>query len=640
MSEKIFSKFTICVIWSLICVISAFSQEKEEIRYLEEEKAYLVTLTRKAESKENLPISVTVITKEQIVKSGADNVGDVLRNKTGITEVSKRGTIGSESEIRIRSGGDSAKQVLVMVDGRPVNNTALGAANLSEIPAENIERIEIMRGPSSALYGANALGGVVNIITKKATEAKPQTEIRLNYGNFGTALNQASFSVKPGKANIFLSGNRNFAGGFRENSRYTATNLSSKFSYDFEKYGELTLTNGFLNSEMGIPGPNYTPIEEFNNAQERQTSSPNANQTDRKFYGQLEHNLKMKNMNLKIKSYGDYQKRRYQDTDAYTDTISELENIGLDSQIETVGNFIFGFEGRLEKFKRTDSSVETINKYRQNYAFFAQKILELNKLSLTPGVRYDYNSTYRNITNLRISTVYKISKTIKVSANIGSAFRAPTFEDLYSPYLSWPASIWGNGGDTRGNENVKPEQSIGTDLGIEFKPEEMLILRVTLFYTDIKDLIEWKNVSTNPRYDQWRPSNVGQAFSRGMEIEIENKLINNLSQNFNYIFLESKGKQNGGTRETLQYTPKHRLNYQLDYSLPAKIKSEIVLDYNHKIEKPKLPSYTLVNLRISRKIFRSEIFINIENIFDKRYVSREGYPLPGRYFSAGIIFRL
>jgi len=633
MSKNFLSVLIGVILSAAICVFSSVViRASEEIRYLEEEKAYFVTLTRKAEPRENLPTNVIVITKEQIAKSGAENIGDVLKNKTGIVEVSKRGTLGSESEIRIRSGGDSAKQVLVMVDGRPVNNIALGSANLSEIPIENIERIEIVRGPSSAVYGANALGGVVNIITKKAVDIKPKTEIVLDYGSFNTQSYKVNFSVKPSKINVFLSGSKNLTDGFRDNSSYDNLNLFLKIGYDFERYGELILSNGFSNSELGIPGPNY--IYDPQTWQkiylpERTSSSPNANQKDEKFYSQLEHKVKIKENAIKIKVYQDYHKRHYKNPDTFTDTVAEPKNFGLDYQVETINNILLGFERRYEQFSRWDSSVETINKKRDNSAIFIQKTFLLNKLSLITGIRYDYNSIYEDLTNPRISAVYRFTEDIKFSANVGTAFHAPTFEDLYSPY---DPSMY-----TQGNPNLKPEKSIGIDLGIEYGIKSNLFSRLTLFYNDVKDFIEW--APTDPS-GLWVPDNVAKVLSRGVELEIKNKITENLSQDLNYTFLESKGKQKEETYETLQYTPKHRLNYNINYLLPADIKSELVIEYTHKIEKPKLPSYTLVNFRIGRKILRSEIFFNIENIFDKRYVSRENYPLPGRTFSGGITISL
>ena len=573
---------------------------------------------------EKTATNITVISEDEIKKSNAKNAGELIENKVGITDVSKYGTLGSESTLRIRSGGASAQQVLVMVDGRLVNDTSLGSANLTEIPSENIERIEILRGPASALYGANALGGVVNIITKKATAVKPKTEIGIEQGSFNTQNYKMNFTAMPGKANIFLSGGKNITDGFRDNSDYDATNFSAKIGYDFEKYGELSLSNGFLDSELGVPGSNSISIEEYDNDKEKNASLPNANQKDEKFYNQLEHKLKINETELKTKIYQDYRKRHYKDPDSFIDTISKPKSWGIDSQVDTVYDIVLGVEKRFEKFVSINSNITTIDRKRENFATFAQKSFNIDKLTLTPGIRYDYNSVYKESTNPRLSVVYKLTDEIKLSANVGKAFCAPTFEDLYSP--------WG------GNPNLKPQKSIGTDFGIEYKFNNVLVPRVTLFYSDVKDFIEWEQIG--PGDWDWASFNK-DVFSRGIELEIENKIIETITQNLNYTFLESKGKKETGTYEILQYTPKQRLNYFLNYIAPAEIKTKLSVEYTHKQEwddyyKHKLPGYTLANFRISRKILQSEVYLSCENIFNKRYVSREDYPLPGRTYSAGI----
>ncbi|MEW6557516.1 MAG: TonB-dependent receptor [Elusimicrobiota bacterium] len=594
---------------------------------------------RKEVPVEKTATNITVISEEEIKTSDAKTVGEILENKTGITEVSKYGTLGATSDLRIRSGGGTSKQVLVMVDGRPVNNISLGSANLTEISTENIEKIEVLRGPSSALYGANALGGVINIITKKATTPKPKTEIGLNYGTFNTQNYNFNFSVMPGKADIFLSGSKNLCKGFRENSDYDSTNLSAKIGYDFEKYGEFCLNNGVLNSELGVPGSNATPIEKFDNDKERKASSPNATQKDKKFYNQLEHKIKSKETTIITKFYQDYHERNYKNPEWSTDTVNKPQSFGFDTQAETVYNIVFGFEKRFEKYKKLDNKVETIDKKRENFATFIQKIFEFNKLSLTPGIRYDYNSVYKETTNPRLVAVYQLADSIKLSATVGKAFRAPTFDDLY-----WPDEGW-----AKGNPNLKPEKSVGCDFGVEHRLRDILVSKITMFYSDVKDFIQWdpdKNFV-------WTPLNA-DVFSKGIELTLENSSIKNLTQNLNYTFLESKGKLSEDVSnipddwyyKTLQYTPKHRLNYCLNYSAPAEIKTKLGVEYTHKQEwkdwkykggtEHKLPGYTLVNLRLSKKILQAEVYFSCENIFDKRYVSRENYPLPGRTFSGGI----
>ncbi|MDD5687596.1 MAG: TonB-dependent receptor [Elusimicrobia bacterium] len=639
MLNKVISTLCGKKIFSILLVLTFMG-----IIFAEETSVYIGL--RKDVPVEKNPTNISVVNENDIIESDSGNVGEVLNTTTGITEVSKLGTIGSESTMRIRSGGDSSKQVLVMVDGRPVNDTSLGFANLTEIPTENIERVEVMRGPSSALYGANALGGVVNIITKKAIYEKPRTEIGYSYGSFNTKNYNMNFSAKPGKADIYLTASKNFTDGFRENSDYDNLNLSLKTGYNLGKYGDITLNNGLLNSRIGIPGTNNTPVSKFNNNNEVAASFPNAYERDKKYYNQLQHKININNITVETNIYNDYQRKRYKNPDAFTDSISQPSNLGLNLQVETLNDIVFGIERKVESFERFDLQVKTMNKIRENSAGYIQKTFEIKKLSLTPSVRYDYNSIYKESTNPRISSVYKLTDDIKLSANVGTAFRAPTFEESFSPYISWPASIWGNAGDTQGNVNIKPEKSVGTDFGIEYK-KETLLSKITFFYTNVKDLIEWQKSFPTLNYEQWRPVNIGKAFSRGIEIEVQNDINKKLSQNINYTFLESMGKKTG-TYKTLQYTPKHRLNYDLNYLAPKKIKANLKVEFTHRQdweewndwmsawEKHLVAGHTIVSLRLSREILQSEVFFAIDNILNKRYVSRENFPLPGRTYSTGV----
>jgi len=595
---------------------------------------------RKEVPVEKTATNITVISEDEIKISDAKNVGEVLQNKTGIVEVSKIGTIGSESTLRIRSGGGSSQQVLVMIDGRLVNNISLGSVNLSEIPTENIERIEVMRGPSSALYGANALGGVVNIITKKATAPKPKTEIGLSYGNFNTQNYNMNFTAMPGKANIFLSGSKNLTDGFRKNSEYDATNFSTKIGYDLEKYGELSLSNGFLTSELGTPGRNFTKLADYDNDKERAASSPNANlKTNNQFY-ELNYKKEIANeTKLQSKIYFRQNSSHFKDPDIHSawdspdDDKGISKTLGGNIQIDTLHNITAGVEGKNDRYTKKNEITKTtdIDKWTDTSAVFLQKIFNFEPLTTTVGARYDYHNVFGGQLNPRIVNIYKINDNFKLSSTIGRAFRAPTFNDLYWPDPYMP-----------GNPELKPETSVGSDFGIEYKLKEILVSKITLFYSDVKDLIEWAPIDPTNPWSPWTPSNVGKVFSRGVEFEAENKIIKNLTQNLNYTFLESKGKKEGETYKILQYTPKHRLNYCLNYSAPLKLQTKLGVEYTHKQEwkagtkDKKIPGYTLVGFRISRKILQSEVYLSCENIFNKRYVSRENYPLPGRTFSSGI----
>lgn len=217
-----------------------------------------------------------------------------------------------------------------------------------------------------------------------------------------------------------------------------------------------------------------------------------------------------------------------------------------------------------------------------------------------------------------------------------------------------------------GNPNLKPETGWAFDFGVEHGLSNILLSRATLFRSDIQNFLQWANISSDPEWEQWRPSNVGKIYSQGIELELIHRIIKGLSQSINYTYLESRGKikdqnynaylksigkKGGEDFETLMYTPEHQVNYELNYAsdfgLGIKINAKYVderwnnngWDFDGVVEK-KLPGYGLLDVRVSQKILSAELFISIENVLDKKYQSRDGYPLPGRIISAGIRMKL
>ncbi|MBU2567396.1 MAG: TonB-dependent receptor plug domain-containing protein, partial [Elusimicrobia bacterium] len=147
-----------------------------------EEKDAFITLTRKPQPMAELPANMSVITSKEIEKSGARNVSEAIENLTSIN-IAEYGTLGSQTSVRIRNS--TSEQVLVLMNGQPINGVSFGSPNLTFLPADSIERIEVVRGASSVLYGANAVSGVINIITKKPQLLFPSIGVSVNYGTFG-----------------------------------------------------------------------------------------------------------------------------------------------------------------------------------------------------------------------------------------------------------------------------------------------------------------------------------------------------------------------------------------------------------------------------------------------------------------------
>ena len=649
-----FKKFFVLSL--LFFSVSVFSIQQTDV---------FLTLTKKPELKKNLPTNAVILTEQEIKDIKARNLSEAIKFTEGIIETSNRGSIGSESNIRIRNGGASASQVLVMVDGISVNSTSIGSTNLSEISIDDVERVEIIRGPFSALYGANALGGVVNIITKKEVE-KTEGKISLAGGSFSEQNYGIKFGTRKQNLSTYLTLSRIASDGYRKNSECDNNNISIHSTYDITDKSKINFDGRYTKLITGVPGSlkywdyfnlkwvSYSDDEKF-------SSSPHAQQGNEKIYTSLGYSSKIyNNSNLKFRIYGLRDNGSYFDPDTHPelwifskqDKSSRNITFGTDFQYDTVYDITFGGDIHQDEFQQEDKvdPTKNIDKKTTNSSVFIQKIFYLSDLKTIAGFRYDHNSVYGGEFNPRLTLIYWLRKNLKLSGNAGSAFRAPTFDDLY-----WP-DPW-----TPGNPDLKPEKSWAFDLGLEYSPIEILTGKITIFRSDVSNFIQWAPKPDNPNI--WTPLNVAKTYSQGVELELKHSIIKNiLKQKMNCVFLESKGKiedealnsslkisgkRGGENFGTLLYTPNYRINYQIEHLTNFGLKSNLYFEYVPErynldewnfdgYQEVKIPPYKTLNLTISYRISNIEFFSAIENITEEKYEIRYGYPMPGRIIRIGM----
>lgn len=605
--------------------------------FCEDAPLIVITASRTPLNYPNTPTNVKIIDQGDIVKSNARNAAEAL-NLLPSTDVSRIGSLGSLSQARLR--GSSADQVLVLIDNRPVGGISLGGVDLSLIPVENIERIEVVSGPGSSIYGANALGGVVNIITKRAKSKMPSTEYTFQTGSFTTQINRLNFDVKKEKLGLFFSASENNSRGFRENGGFLDNHFLANLDYRLNVASQLVFSGAYAQKKTDIPGMNFLPLAEFDGQKERLASTPNTFQKDKDIYGQLTYRLALgeKNM-LQSNIYSDVKDILFNQPDGWVEkTLTRERSEGGEVQLNTVAGLSLG--GSLHNdyfiFNNQISGEEQINKKAQNYAFFLEDNLHLKNLTIIPGTRYDRNYIFGAQTNPHLSVIYHLSDKMKFSANLGRAYRAPTFFDLYFPRSSF----------TEGNPDLQPEISRGGDWGTEYKLRENFTTRFTYFYYRVKDMIRWAPEDPNNVWGVWRPFNLDKVTNQGSELEIESQFFTNFITKFNYSYLWSRRFDFTTNRSVLPfYTPVNRFNYQLGYEHHSGWNIFTAVEYVDKQYGSddkmglKLPSYTLWDLRLARKIINWDFFAGIDNITDKRYIIRAGYPLPGRSYYAGVTMR-
>jgi len=251
---------------SVLFPLCLSGQEKEVT--LEE---VVVTATRDTEEIRKIPASVTVITKEEIEHSTAQNTVDLLRDKAGVVVSDYYGN-GKSASVDIRDFGETGPlNTLVLVDGRRVNEIDLSGVDWCQIPLDQIERIEVVRGSGSVLYGDNAAGGVINIITKKP-EKPFSANAEVAGGSYGYNRESASVSGKWGPLSAILNASHSSTEGYRENGFLRAEDVGGKVIYDLNEDISFNFSGGFHADDTGLPGALPKAIYEVDR---RATTAPN-----------------------------------------------------------------------------------------------------------------------------------------------------------------------------------------------------------------------------------------------------------------------------------------------------------------------------------------------------------------------------
>jgi vitamin B12 transporter len=213
-----------------------------------------ITATRIATPQDNSPNSVTVITRQQIAQSQQHLVAEILRAQPGV-EVANTGQPGSQTSVFLR--GSPSDQTLVLVDGIRVNSPFNNQYDFSQLAAENVERIEILRGPQSTLYGSEASGGVINIVTRRGT-SQPSGWIESEYGSFNTAITKGGFAASQGKFSVGGDGSYARSDNNRINSDYEQYHFDGHARYDFCDRFSATLLASYFHNNDGTPGDIFT----------------------------------------------------------------------------------------------------------------------------------------------------------------------------------------------------------------------------------------------------------------------------------------------------------------------------------------------------------------------------------------------
>lgn len=511
------------------------------------DETIVITANRLKNTKADTPADVTVITSQQITDRGYRTVTDALEDVPG-ARVMQNGVGAYESHIMLN--GD--ERVLVMVDGRRFNHS-MGTMVKSTFdahtlpPVDMIERIEVVKGGASTLYGADAVGGVINIITK--TPEETTGKIRVGYGSWGSQDLGLSVGGKVDKNGIQVAASRNKASYFKYKdtngdtkkwpgqSNYTQDNISLKLTHDFTESDGLTLNYDYS-------------IMEGNNPYSVNSYSPS--QLDKKNNNvglRYDWNRDAKNSGY-LQTYRNYYSYFNQGSMDETDWgIEGQQNFVLSDTNTLVG----GLEYRDAKAHNETSYVG--KKGYNNKAVFLQDQWQFAPTwQLNTGIRYDDHSRSGNRTTGSAAINKKFSKGSNAYFSWNQVFRTPTIDDLYYRNIG----SYEFGGYTYeygyiGKDDLKPETGNVYTLGYNFKVDKKTDASVTAFYSNLHNALNWRY-----DYPYYYAENINREKKRGLSLTVTHKLnkLWDVDASYTYVKVENDRNDTGYVRDN-NYAPNY-----------------------------------------------------------------------------------
>ena len=447
-----------------------------------------VTLTRTAVSNDDLPTNTQIITQEDIRAHNAQTVGDVLKYATSI-KVPTSGGVGTAQLASIR--GSTSNQTQILIDGRPIGGAALSnSQDLSEIPVEQIDHVEIVRGGLSALYGPNAVGGVINIITKRSTyEGLPLTHVGFEAGSFGRQAARLDLGSRYGPVDYFVFGNQQRESGFRDHSDAVTHNIGGNIGLSMGAAGKLLFDARLLIMAKPISPERFSRISipaNFNNEVEKAVQFPSESSHRYELSAYVLYRAVADGYaSLAARFWFDASNRLYGFGLEYRYTSTEPK--GSTPNIRLPLGFLVGGEISFTIAQDNEDRVTPANNWLasvENWGVFAQDTMKWKNSYVDTEWTLRSQQSLRRYKNPRVALMEDATDWLRFSGDAGRSFRAPTLEDLY------PASTQNFAfGSYTGNPNLLPETAWTYDAGFELH-QDSWSFKATYYRSNISNLIE------------------------------------------------------------------------------------------------------------------------------------------------------
>lgn len=586
----------------------------------------VVTANKTKVNRNNVPLTISVIDKAEIEAASSSSVLPVLSQLVPGLFVTQKGMLGfgvsegAAGTINIRGVGQGNK-VLMLFDGQPQWAGVFGHSIPDLYLSSDIERVEVIRGPGSLMYGSNAMGGVVNVITRNNLEDGNSGRARVSYGSHNTARFMINNSFNSGKFSSFVSLNHDRTDGHRDNSSFKITNGLAKAGYRLNNYLDV---NAHLSlSKIYNENPGQVKNLLTDNKMDLFRKSASLALENRHSYG-----------SGAIRGFFNSGDHVINDGYAFNSTPKSYLFNSIDHNYGVMayenftlfpGNsFTVGFDYKNWGGKAWNETIETSQKTQladrktyetAGYLIAQQEFFDI--LTLNAGLRFEYNSTFGEAWVPQIGTVLRLFKGNVIKGSISKGYRSPTIREMYM----FPPQ----------NPYLLPENMINYEISVgQMFLDSKLSTEMNLFLIDGWNMIEVIRINGVPKN-----LNTGYFNNKGVELQASYKIKPELRADFNYSYLNSS--------RPMLAAPTHKLFFGVGYSydkLFLNANMQHVGDMYVNTATKEMESFTVINLHAAYRLtvmgIETRIFINGDNITGSSYSINEGFPMPGATIIAGI----
>ena len=584
----------------------------------ETEVVVAITPTRHAEPVASATSAVTVITRKQIEDKKPFDITDIIAMAPSLS-LSQTGDRGKEASVFLR--GASPEEVLVLIDGVRVNSPSTGEFDFGTVPIENIERIEVLRGPQSGLYGSDAMGGVINIITRRG-EGPFQTGGSAEYGSFNTNREEYTARGSVGNGGLSFALTRAQTDGSYPNDDFNSLSSSLRFDHPLTGHSSLSFTGQAQQVDVGVPGEVHLSFD------------PNEREPSHDFLGNLQFKNTAGNRQDQV-TVAAYDKTLHDDNPLNpgipladnSESNSLIQDRVLSLEAQSSWNLGFqtltaGTEIREESANFAESFNVPPPAFSANFdkstntkAIFVQDELHRGRFSVVPSLREEDNSQFGNNLSGRLAGGYALDAKSRLKASIGTGFRAPAFEDLYFPGFN--------------NPNLQPEKSVGYDVGYARTLPNQGEAEVTLFRNNFRDLITDNALG---------PINIDHATTEGLELAYNQRLNRNWKAIVNQSFMNTNSDGSSPPVRRPKFTTGADLVYRQgrfnsDLGLVAQGRRyDIAPDFSTQ----QYGGFTRFDYTLSYDLTAGrQVYVRIGNLLNHHYEPVTGFPAEGLNFVVG-----